>query len=210
MRNNNSSRFGKYIEIFFNGRGQIMGARNTQYLLEKIRVVKQNRNERNYHSFYQLVMGADGQLAETLSLEPNPANFDYLNQSGCLEIVGVSDADEFQEMQRAFQELLFAPKEVESMGMIFIFGCCLNVCECVCLDPAFDIHSTQPLILVMFANVCNECGLFLTFDLWTVQVCSHWCRPFCTWATSSFAPLVIALVQLTTRRVSNMPRACWV
>ncbi len=53
LRNNNSSRFGKYVEIFFDGRSNICGASNTNYLLEKSRVVFQTPQERNYHIFYR-------------------------------------------------------------------------------------------------------------------------------------------------------------
>src|SRR4051812_34965034 len=59
VRNNNSSRFGKYVEIFFDTQASICGARNTNYLLEKSRVVNTTENERNYHIFYQICSGFD-------------------------------------------------------------------------------------------------------------------------------------------------------
>jgi myosin-5 len=57
VRNNNSSRFGKWTEIFFDGAGRICGAKITNYLLEKVRVVRLAENERNYHIFYYLCAG---------------------------------------------------------------------------------------------------------------------------------------------------------
>ena len=73
-RNNNSSRFGKFIEIHFNDRMSVVGGYISHYLLERSRIVGQGREERNYHIFYQLCAGAPDSLRKQLRLS-SPDNF---------------------------------------------------------------------------------------------------------------------------------------
>ncbi|KAI9272034.1 P-loop containing nucleoside triphosphate hydrolase protein [Sporodiniella umbellata] len=99
-RNNNSSRFGKYIEIQFDNRNNIVGAKIRTYLLERSRLIFQPETERNYHIFYQLCVGAPSN--ERKNLEINEWNkFHYLNQSGTGSIPGVDDAAEFELTQKS-------------------------------------------------------------------------------------------------------------
>ena len=104
IRNNNSSRFGKYMEINFNKMNKVKGCNVTAYLLEKSRVVKQGPKERNYHVFYMLLAGATKSMKNDLFLKPAD-QFHYLTQSGCLEVAGRSDANEFEEMMFAMNSL---------------------------------------------------------------------------------------------------------
>ena len=104
LRNNNSSRFGKYIKLEFNRALKIRGCEMVNYLLEKSRVVTQNSMERNYHMFYQLLSTKDTALKEQLFLM-EPSEYAYLNTSGCITIPGVSDPDEFAEVQHAMTML---------------------------------------------------------------------------------------------------------
>ena len=69
-RNNNSSRFGKFIEIHFDGKCQVVGGYISHYLLERARVTSQSPDERNYHIFYQLCAGAPEEMAKKLHLAP--------------------------------------------------------------------------------------------------------------------------------------------
>ncbi|XP_014677764.1 PREDICTED: LOW QUALITY PROTEIN: unconventional myosin-Ie-like [Priapulus caudatus] len=100
MRNNNSSRFGKYVEIEFSTGGEPVGGKVSNFLLEKSRVVSQNSNERNFHIFYQLIAGVDGQLRENLGLT-SPDYYYYLNQSGSYVVDGVNDKADYQETLKA-------------------------------------------------------------------------------------------------------------
>jgi len=114
VRNNNSSRFGKYVEIFFDGRAQICGSINTNYLLEKIRVVKQNKGERNYHAFYQIIRG--GQPGELSKFKLEAVNkYWYLSQSGCDTVDDVDDQAEHLDVVKAMRELEWTPAEIDNV-----------------------------------------------------------------------------------------------
>ncbi|GMH25775.1 hypothetical protein Nepgr_027618 [Nepenthes gracilis] len=99
VRNNNSSRFGKFVEIQFDKRGRISGAAIRTYLLERSRVCQVSDPERNYHCFY-LLCAAPQEEIEKYKLG-NPKSFHYLNQSNCYELVGVSDAQDYIATRRA-------------------------------------------------------------------------------------------------------------
>ncbi|KAF7187022.1 Myosin-2 [Pseudocercospora fuligena] len=111
-RNDNSSRFGKYIEIIFDKQTDIIGARIRTYLLERSRLVFQPLKERNYHIFYQLVAGATDQEREQLGLIPFE-HFDYLNQGGAPQIDGVDDAKDFKDTRSSLTRL-GVPEDVQS------------------------------------------------------------------------------------------------
>ncbi|EWC48118.1 hypothetical protein DRE_02697 [Drechslerella stenobrocha 248] len=110
VRNNNSSRFGKFIRIEFTNKGQIAGAYIDWYLLEKSRVVKQSSGERNYHIFYQLLRGAARELRDELLLSGDVEDYGY-TKSANKHITGVNDKEEFDILLRAFQVMGFAKEE---------------------------------------------------------------------------------------------------
>jgi myosin V len=99
-RNDNSSRFGKYIEIMFDKNTEIIGARIRVYLLERSRLVFQPLKERNYHIFYQLIAGATEEERQDLGLLPVDS-FEYLNQGGDPLIEGVDDRAEFNATRKS-------------------------------------------------------------------------------------------------------------
>ncbi|KAI8330711.1 P-loop containing nucleoside triphosphate hydrolase protein [Chlamydoabsidia padenii] len=99
-RNDNSSRFGKYIEIQFDKSCNIVGAKIRTYLLERSRLIFQPETERNYHIFYQLCSGAPINERKELDLK-DWTKFHYLNQSGTGVIPGVDDVEEFELTQRS-------------------------------------------------------------------------------------------------------------
>lgn len=108
VRNNNSSRFGKFIKIEFNSIGKISGAHIDWYLLEKSRVVKQSKQERNYHIFYQLLAGLSEKELDLLGLKKSPSNYNYL-KDGNHTIPGVDDKKEFKSLKNSL-DIMGIPK----------------------------------------------------------------------------------------------------
>lgn len=103
VKNDNSSRFGKFIQLKFKG-GNICGARIEKFLLEKSRVVRQNKGERSYHIFYYLLKGATPNLSKRLQISGNPADYRCLKDS-CYTVEGVDDAIEFEKLNNFFNQI---------------------------------------------------------------------------------------------------------
>ncbi|XP_059449461.1 myosin-12 isoform X2 [Corylus avellana] len=99
VKNNNSSRFGKFVEIQFDKHGKISGAAIRTYLLERSRVCQVSDPERNYHCFYMLC-AAPPEDVKKFKLG-DPRTFHYLNQSNCYEVANVDDAREYLETRNA-------------------------------------------------------------------------------------------------------------
>ncbi|CAE5960337.1 unnamed protein product [Arabidopsis arenosa] len=113
VRNNNSSRFGKFVEIQFDKQGRISGAAVRTYLLERSRVCQISDPERNYHCFY-LLCAAPQEEIEKYKLG-HPKTFHYLNQSKCFELVGISDAHDYIATRRAMDIVGMSEKEQEAI-----------------------------------------------------------------------------------------------
>ncbi|CAI8615587.1 unnamed protein product [Vicia faba] len=113
VRNNNSSRFGKFVEIQFDKSGRISGAAIRTYLLERSRVCQVNDPERNYHCFY-LLCAAPQEEIEKYKLG-HPKTFHYLNQSKCFELADISDSREYLATRRAMDIVGISQKEQEAI-----------------------------------------------------------------------------------------------
>jgi len=111
VRNNNSSRFGKFIRIEFTRTGSIAGAFIDWYLLEKSRVVRISKHERNYHIFYQLLQGADRKMKQDFLLADQDVDDFAYTMEGHPTIHGVSDRDEWNSLIEAFEIMGFSDKE---------------------------------------------------------------------------------------------------
>jgi myosin V len=115
LRNENSSRFGKFIALQFTSRGELCGAKINTYLLEKVRIVSQSKGERNYHAFYQVVAGANPQEAERWRLKGGADAFRFINQSGCTTLKNVSDAEEFAITREAMSTMGISHEDQEGI-----------------------------------------------------------------------------------------------
>uniref|UniRef100_A0A8C7F4D3 Unconventional myosin-VI n=1 Tax=Oncorhynchus kisutch TaxID=8019 RepID=A0A8C7F4D3_ONCKI len=105
VRNNNSSRFGKFVEIHFNEKNKVVGGFVSHYLLEKSRICMQSKEERNYHIFYRLCAGASEDIRQRLHLD-SPDSFRYLNR-GCTRYFASKDTDKQIMQNRKSPEVLY-------------------------------------------------------------------------------------------------------
>ncbi|CAN6290994.1 unnamed protein product [Urochloa humidicola] len=113
VRNNNSSRFGKFVEIQFDENGKISGAAIRTYLLEKSRVCQISDPERNYHCFYMLC-AAPPEDCKKYKLG-DARSFHYLNQSNCIALDGLDDSKEYMETRRAMGIVGISSDEQEAI-----------------------------------------------------------------------------------------------
>jgi len=115
IRNDNSSRFGKFIQMQFNSSGFLVGASIVTYLLEKVRVSKQSEHERGYHVFYQMLLGGSDEEKKRwkIDVDSGPSDFEVIS-SGCQERSdGVSDASQFHVTKRAMRIMGFSDPEID-------------------------------------------------------------------------------------------------
>ncbi|XP_035909616.1 myosin heavy chain, muscle isoform X37 [Anopheles stephensi] len=117
VRNDNSSRFGKFIRIHFTGSGKLAGADIETYLLEKARVISQQTLERSYHIFYQIMSGSVKGLKEICLLSNNIHDYHIVAQ-GKTTIPSVDDGEEMQITDEAFNVLGFTQEEKDNIYRI--------------------------------------------------------------------------------------------
>ncbi|XP_029808058.1 myosin-6 [Suricata suricatta] len=110
VRNDNSSRFGKFIRIHFGATGKLASADIETYLLEKSRVIFQLKAERNYHIFYQILSNKKPELLDMLLVTNNPYDYAFVSQ-GEVSVASIDDSEELLATDSAFDVLGFTPEE---------------------------------------------------------------------------------------------------
>jgi len=114
-RNDNSSRFGKFVEIDFDAGGRVTGASISTYLLERSRVVSIRSPERSFHIFYQLCAGADEEMRSELHLHHGATGFHTLSQSDVFELEDVDDAEAFKHTLDAMRIVGLSDTNIKSI-----------------------------------------------------------------------------------------------
>ncbi|XP_075942701.1 myosin-4-like [Anarhichas minor] len=123
VRNDNSSRFGKFIRIHFGSSGKLASADIETYLLEKSRVTFQLTEERSYHIFYQIMTGHKSELIEMLLISTNPYDFPMVSQ-GQITVASIDDKEELMATDMATDVLGFTSEE--KMGIYKLTGAVLH------------------------------------------------------------------------------------
>ena len=164
-RNDNSSRFGKYIEIMFDQKTEIIGARIRTYLLERSRLVFQPLKERNYHIFYQMVAGATNQERQEWGLLP-VEHFDYLNQGGSPIIEGVDDGTEFGATRESLTTIGVSKEKQAEIFRLLSALLHLGNIKITATRSDSVLQSNEPSL----ARACQMLGVDASeFAKWTVK-----------------------------------------
>eukprot|EP01041_Mallomonas_annulata_P007192 gene7191-14661_t len=161
LRNDNSSRFGKFIELNFNKRGRLIGGTIRTYLLEKVRLPSQQPGERNFHIFYQMAAGSSVEERKKWAL-PSLRDCSYVNQGGIFELRHVNDVDEFNALKHALDILNF--NQTHKVSVLNAMAGILHLGQ-VQFQPTADGEGCE--VLLQLPEV--EKSIAMATSLWGVE-----------------------------------------
>ncbi|KAG8294455.1 Unconventional myosin-IXb [Homalodisca vitripennis] len=149
--NNNSSRFGKFIQVNYKQNGMVHGAVVQKYLLEKSRICSQGRNERNYHVFYYLLKGASPEDRKSLHLR-KAETYNYLNRSGCYVLENVDEDHEFSRLKQSMEMVGFTPEKQRRLFAVLSAVLLLGNVE---LQPRKSVYHHDEAVAVRNTEVVS-------------------------------------------------------
>lgn len=136
--NDNSSRFGKWIEVQFGADRTIISSKIVEYLLEKSRIVTRPPNEQNYHIFYQLFSGLEQETRTTLKIDGEMKSYNYL-QGSPEDCIGPDQAEEFKSTVQALKRLSFSNTDISNT--FTIIATVLNIGNINFKEVTFDYNT---------------------------------------------------------------------
>ena len=148
LRNNNSSRFGKFIKILFNDNNELVGGKIKTYLLEKIRITNLSKNERNFHIFYILVNSLNIETKKQLYINNELDEYNYLNKSNkYFRSDNVDDKNEYKLLMNSFTLLNFTKDNVLNIFKIISFILNLgNIDSITNIDNNIFLHNCTNIL----------------------------------------------------------------